>query len=64
MSITATPPDTAPRSAGVPGPVAALIVVASVSAALGLSQLAAALIAPASAPFQAVADTVVRLSPA
>ncbi|MDT7641202.1 MAG: hypothetical protein QOC83_5490 [Pseudonocardiales bacterium] len=64
MSITATPPDTAPRSAGVPGPVAALIEVASVSAALGLSQLAAALIAPASAPFQAVADTVVRLSPA
>jgi DMSO/TMAO reductase YedYZ molybdopterin-dependent catalytic subunit len=43
--------------------VAALIAVASIVAALGSSELVAALIAPGSAPFQAVADTVVRLSP-
>jgi hypothetical protein len=44
-------------------PVAALIAVVSIVAALGVSQLVAGVIAPASAPFQAVADTVVRLSP-
>jgi DMSO/TMAO reductase YedYZ molybdopterin-dependent catalytic subunit len=43
--------------------VAALVEVASITVALGLSQLAAGLVAPGSAPFQAVADTVVRLSP-
>ena len=42
---------------------AVLIVVVSIVAALGLSQLVAGVIAPASAPFQAVADTVVRFSP-
>lgn len=44
-------------------PVAALIEIVSVGAALGFGQLVAGLVAPASAPFQAVADTVVRLSP-
>jgi DMSO/TMAO reductase YedYZ molybdopterin-dependent catalytic subunit len=40
-----------------------VIEVVSVTAALGAGQLVAALVAPASAPFQAVADTVVRFSP-
>jgi DMSO/TMAO reductase YedYZ molybdopterin-dependent catalytic subunit len=45
------------------GPLAALIEFVSIVAALGAGQLAAELIAPASAPLQAVADTVIRLAP-
>lgn len=40
-----------------------LIGILAVAAALGLAQLAAALVAPASSPFFAVADTAIRLSP-
>jgi len=40
-----------------------MIEIVSITAALGVSQLAARLIAPSSAPFAAVADTVVRFSP-
>jgi DMSO/TMAO reductase YedYZ molybdopterin-dependent catalytic subunit len=63
VSITATPPTTTPRPIGLTKFVAAMIEVVSITAALGVSQLVAGLIAPASAPFQAVADTVVRFSP-
>lgn len=61
---TATPgPSTKPSPADLSGLVAALIAVVSIVAALGVSQLAAGLISPASSPFQAVADTIVRFSP-
>ena len=61
---TATAPPAAQAGPGsMSRPVAALIAVVSIVAALGVSQLVAGVIAPASAPFQAVADTVVRFSP-
>ena len=43
--------------------VAAVIGVLAVGAALGAGQLVAGLVAPASSPFLAVGDAVIRLSP-
>jgi DMSO/TMAO reductase YedYZ molybdopterin-dependent catalytic subunit len=63
MSTTTTDPASAPGVTRLSGPTAALIAVVSVVVALGASQVVAGLIAPAASPFQAVADTVVRLSP-
>jgi len=64
VHLATTAPATEPRPAPLSSRLGAAIEVASVLAALGASQLSAALVAPSSAPFQAVADTVVRLSPA
>lgn len=63
MSITAPSPAAPSRPIGLSTFVATMIEIVSITAALGLSQLAAGLLAPASAPFAAVADTVVRFSP-
>lgn len=64
MSTTAAPPQPVrvPRS-GIPGGIAALIGVLGVVAALAAGHLAAGLISPASSPFLAVGDTVIRFSP-
>ena len=48
---------------GLPARVAVVVGLLAVGAALGVGHLVAALVAPASSPFLAVADTVIRLSP-
>jgi DMSO/TMAO reductase YedYZ molybdopterin-dependent catalytic subunit len=65
VSTTATPPrPTGERSgSALPRTLAALLGVVSVGAALGAGHLVAALLSPASSPFLAVGDTVIRFSP-
>ena len=64
VSTTVTPagPATAPARE-LSRPVAALVGVLAVAAAVGVGQLVAGFAGPGSAPFVAVADTVIRLSP-
>lgn len=66
MSTTAAPPQTARPAAplsSIPRGFAALIGLLSVGVALGLGHLVAGLISPASSPYLAVGDTVIRFSP-
>lgn len=64
MSTTAAPPQpTLPSRPAVPRGFAALIGVPAVGAALGVGHLVAALVSPASSPYLAVGDTVIRFSP-
>ncbi|MGI5125926.1 molybdopterin-dependent oxidoreductase [Pseudonocardia sp. CA-107938] len=60
MSTTAARPVSTPPLSR---PVAALVGVLAVAAAVGAGQLVAGLLGPGSAPFVAVADAVIRLSP-
>jgi len=52
-----------PAAAGIPRGWAAAVGVLAVAAAIAAGQLVAGLVAPASSPYVAVGDTVVRLSP-
>ncbi len=64
MSTTAAPPQPAsPVRPVIPRGVAALIGVLAVAAALAVGHLVAALVSPASSPYLAVGDTVIRFSP-
>jgi DMSO/TMAO reductase YedYZ molybdopterin-dependent catalytic subunit len=64
MSTAEAPDRPAPTAAqGIPLAWAALVGVLSVGAALAAGQLVAGLVSPASSPYLAVGDTVVRLSP-
>ena len=64
VSTTAAPPQpTRPARSGIPRGFAALIGVLAVGAALAAGQLVAGIISPASSPFLAVGDTVIRFSP-
>ncbi|WP_232665605.1 molybdopterin-dependent oxidoreductase [Pseudonocardia sp. TRM90224] len=63
MTTTAAPAQQPVATARIPRTVRALIGLLAATAAIGSGQLVAALVAPASAPFFAVADTVIRLSP-
>jgi DMSO/TMAO reductase YedYZ molybdopterin-dependent catalytic subunit len=64
VSTTAAPSQStrAPRH-GIPLGVAALLGILAVGAALGVGHLVASLISPASSPYLAVGDTVIRFSP-
>jgi DMSO/TMAO reductase YedYZ molybdopterin-dependent catalytic subunit len=64
VSTTEAPPQPAvPARSGVPRGFSALIGLLAVGAALGVGHLVAALVSPASSPYLAVGDTVVRNSP-
>jgi len=64
VSTTAAPPQpTTLTPSAIPRGFAALIGLLSVGAALGLGHLVAALISPASSPYLAVGDAVIRFSP-
>ena len=64
VSTTAAPPQpTRPARSGIPRGFAALIGVLAVGAALAAGQLVAGSSRPASSPFLAVGDTVIRFSP-
>jgi DMSO/TMAO reductase YedYZ molybdopterin-dependent catalytic subunit len=64
VSTTAVPEQSIrPPRSGIPVGFAALIGLLAVGAALGVGHLAAALVSPASSPFLAVGDTVIRFSP-
>jgi DMSO/TMAO reductase YedYZ molybdopterin-dependent catalytic subunit len=62
---TAVAPEAAPtpRSRVIPSPLAALIGVLAVGAALGAGNLVAGIVSPSSSPYLAVGDTVIRFSP-
>jgi DMSO/TMAO reductase YedYZ molybdopterin-dependent catalytic subunit len=64
VSATSTPSrSTGVSPATIPATVAALIGLLAVAAALAAGQLVAGIVAPASAPFLAVGDGVIRISP-
>jgi DMSO/TMAO reductase YedYZ molybdopterin-dependent catalytic subunit len=65
VSTAQAPPRSEPSSVapGIPRGWAALVGLLAVAAALAAGQLVAGLVAPASSPYLAVGDTVVRLSP-
>lgn len=64
MSTSATRPDTGrPPERWIPRVLAAVVGVLAVAAALGFGHLAAGVVSPASSPFLAVGDTVIRFSP-
>jgi DMSO/TMAO reductase YedYZ molybdopterin-dependent catalytic subunit len=63
MSATVTRSEPAPPGAGVPRLPAAVVGVLAVVAAVGFGHLAAGVVSPASSPFLAVGDTVIRFSP-
>lgn len=63
MTIDAPPRPGATRSFGIPAVVAVLTGVLAVGAAVGVGHLVAGWLSPASSPYIAVADTVIRLSP-
>jgi DMSO/TMAO reductase YedYZ molybdopterin-dependent catalytic subunit len=63
VSTTATRLGPTAQAGALSRPVAALVGVLAVGAALGAGQLVAGVLGPGSAPFVAVADTVIRLSP-
>ncbi|MCU1664031.1 MAG: oxidoreductase molybdopterin binding protein, partial [Pseudonocardia sp.] len=64
MSTTDAPPQPArPTRHGIPSRFAALIGVLAVGAAIGVGHLVAGIVSPASSPYLAVGDTVIRFSP-
>jgi DMSO/TMAO reductase YedYZ molybdopterin-dependent catalytic subunit len=62
-TVAARPEPIRPVGAGIPRAPAALTGVLAVGAALGFGHLAAGAVSPASSPFLAVGDTVIRFSP-
>ena len=62
-TIAARSEPTPQQGTGIPRVVAALIGVLAVGAALGFGHLVAGVVSPASSPFLAVGDTVIRFSP-
>jgi DMSO/TMAO reductase YedYZ molybdopterin-dependent catalytic subunit len=64
VSTTDAPPQPArPTRHGIPSRFAALIGVLAVGAAIGVGHLVAGIVSPASSPYLAVGDTVIRFSP-
>jgi DMSO/TMAO reductase YedYZ molybdopterin-dependent catalytic subunit len=64
VTTTAAPSESAlPTRHGIPRAFAALIGVLAVGAAIGIGHLVAGIVSPASSPYLAVGDTVIRFSP-